>query len=227
MRSIGEKITLLPLSIFVKLREKLWDQQIAHKYHNHRRFNRTEKIFHKAYSRLNPYTLTRRYIEKIGGDVADVYGETPLHTMEKMARAAQVSIDDHFYELGCGRGRSAFFIKNIFRCRVTGIEIIPKFIEINSFIQEKANLKNIRFLGGSYLDIPLNEATVIYYYGTCSSDVEIEQISKRLDRCRSGTRVLSISEPLPLKNYVVIEELPVQFAWGWTTCYIQKRNTYI
>src|SRR5438046_2879338 len=56
-----------------------------------------------SYFWKSPYSINR----KLG---LELYGETPLATMEKIANVAHITAQDVVYELGCGRGRCAFWL---------------------------------------------------------------------------------------------------------------------
>ena len=78
----------------------------------------------------NPYRVSRKFLQKRGEEDIYQYGETPLKTMSHICQEAGITKDDHLFELGCGRGLAAFFIRECFGCKVTAIEQIPIFVRI-------------------------------------------------------------------------------------------------
>ncbi len=55
--------------------------------------------------------------------------ETPLTSLEVIARECQLSVRDVVFELGCGRGRTCFWLNQFIGCAVIGIDYVPAFIE--------------------------------------------------------------------------------------------------
>ena len=58
-----------------------------------------------SYFFKSPYRISREFTND-----EEPYGETPLHTMEVIAKAANLTKEDVVYELGFGRGRSCFWL---------------------------------------------------------------------------------------------------------------------
>lgn len=144
-----------------------------------------------------------------------VYGETPLHVACAMVEAAGIGERDVVYELGCGRGRVALFLRYFTGCRVVGIDCVKQFIE------ESVKGEGVEFVYGDYLKADLSRASVIYLYGTCLEDEEIMQL---LGRLPINCRVVTISYPLTdySDRVRVLGEFDAQFIWGKTRGYVNE-----
>jgi len=158
----------------------------------------------------SPYRIAREYS-------GEPYGETPLTTMDTIAKEANISSADIVYELGCGRGRSCFWLAAFIGCRVVGIEYVPEFVAKAKKI--KAPL--VMFLRENYFESDLEPATLIYLYGTLLSDADIRQACKKFRTLKKGTKIITISYPLS-DGFTLLKQFQVQFPWGKTTAYLQE-----
>lgn len=169
-----------------------------------------------SYFWKSPYAIGRE-------ETGEFYGETPLVTMDKIAKEAGILPGDVVYELGCGRGRSCFWLACFRGCRVVGVEYNRVFVEK----ARKIECPRVQFVEGDYLQTDLREATVVYLYGTLLGEREIFELCQSLKKVKKGTRVVSISYPLqeycgePL--FRVVREFEVEFQWGRTEAYLQER----
>ncbi len=169
----------------------------------------------------NPYRVSKKFLQKKGWDDIHQYGETPLETVIKVCKAANVTKEDHLFELGCGRGLTAFFIRNFFDCKVTAIEQIPLFIKKARQINKLLAL-GIEFRCEDFCESDLSEASLIYLYGTCLPDETIGKICKKI---RPNQRVISISYPLSDydSEFRILKTIEVEYPWGQTEAYINEK----
>jgi hypothetical protein len=169
----------------------------------------------------NPYRVSKRFLQKRGSEDVHQYGETPLETVIKVCKAANVTKEDHLFELGCGRGLTAFFIRDFFGCKVTGIEQIPLFIKKACQINKLFSL-GIEFRCEDFCESDLSDATVIYLYGTCLPDDIIEKICKKI---KPNQRVISISYPLSDYDpeFRILKTIEVDYPWGQTEAFINEK----
>ncbi len=172
----------------------------------------------------NPYRVCRKFLESQGATHVHLYGETPLTTWAKIAQEAEICPEDFFVDLGCGRGRGVFFMAHQTGCRAHGIDSILEFVEKGNAIAEK--FPRVTFSCEDLFFAQLHSATVIYLYGTCLTDEEVERLSALLGRLKKGTRIISISEPLP-GNFSLKKEFSVTFPWGRTSAYLQIVASYL
>lgn len=169
----------------------------------------------------NPYQVSKNYLLWQGEEDIHQYGETPLETMRQMALAAGLTDKDHLFELGCGRGRTAFFLRKFFGCAVTGIEQIPLFVKKARQINKFFSL-GITFRCEDFCESPLEDATVIYLYGTCLPDELIHKLCKRFS---PHQRIISVSYPLSDYDpqFRILKKIEVTYPWGVTEAYINGK----
>src|SRR6185503_8603376 len=98
------------------------------------------------------------------------YGETPFSTLDKMACTFGVTSKDIVYDLGSGRGLGILWWVTQVGCRACGVDNYPPFIQLAKRVQERLSIVGADFIEGSFLDVDLSMASVIYLYGTALSD---------------------------------------------------------
>jgi SAM-dependent methyltransferase len=165
------------------------------------------------YFSKSPYRIVRDL-------TLEAYGETPFSVMDSIAKALELKPSDHLYELGCGRGRACFFLSYFYRCKVTGVEIIPIFVKKAEEIKMKFCQDNVTFHCSDLFSEDLSDASCIYIYGTTLDDESIKTLTKKIESLRPGVKVVTISYPLESSKIQVKKEIPVSFPWGKTTGYI-------
>ena len=197
---------------------------VKKRYYTDAQFSRLDHSLINTYIFKNPYQISKRYLRRKQEEDIHTYGETPLVTYEAIAKEAEISSTDAFLELGCGRGRGALFLHHFFHCEVIGIERIPLFVRLAKHITQKHHLKDVSFICGDMTEMKLPKASVVYLYGTCLEDTEIEPIVQELKTFSKGTRIVTISYPLTdydEEAFQITKTFPVSFPWGETEAYLQ------
>lgn len=173
----------------------------------------------------NPFTISKRFLMKRGEKDLYQYGETPLVTLDRIMSECGVTEEDTIYELGCGRGRTCFWLSEVLKAKVVGIEYIPEFVTRANRIKRKVGIVNATFINQNMLDADLSAATVIYLYGTCYEDAFIEKVAERLSHLPSGTKIIttsySLTDYVDSKYFEVMKCFPANFTWGEGDVYLQ------
>ena len=166
----------------------------------------------------NPYRISRKFLQKRGETDIYQYGETPESTMHWICINAGLYMDDHFFELGAGRGKAALFVADFFGCDVTAIEQIPEFVRKAKLVNKMFSL-GVHFRCEDYLESDLSKATIIYLFGTCLTE---EQIKKLCTKFLPKQKIISISYPLSDYDarYKITAKFPVEYPFGKTDAYI-------
>ncbi|MEI6243108.1 MAG: class I SAM-dependent methyltransferase [Chlamydiota bacterium] len=173
---------------------------------------------------INPYRSCRKWGEK-EKKTTHIYGETPLTTMETIAKNCSITSQDTVFELGSGRGRTSFFLHSFFGCSVIGIEEVPIFIHIAKCIKRLFRLQKISFRKEDFLQTNLSSATHIYLYGTLLSNEEITQFLKN-PTLNKKTKMITISYPLSefSQDWKIESSFRVSFPWGRTEGFLNTRR---
>lgn len=201
-------------------------RHVRKQYYQDPDFRSLDRSLMSKYILRSPYRISKRFLQKRREKDIYTYGETPLGTFEKMAKAVNVKPLDHVLELGCGRGRGVFFLSHFYNCNVTGIERIPQFIRVAKHVAHRFEVENVSFLCADMFEVDWPKANIIYLFGTCLEEGEIKRVIDKLKGFPKGTRILSVSYPLidydQSDTFKVTQDFSVSFPWGETSAYIQE-----
>lgn len=176
----------------------------------------------------NPFRISKRFLLERKDPNIYAYGETPLSSLDEIVRECGISAKDTVYELGCGRGRTCFWLNAFIGCKTVGIEYIPEFVQKAQNIKNKFHLKNIEFHCEDMGDADFSDATVIYLYGTCLEDDFIRKLERKFAKLPAGTKIITVSYSLPEYapegRYEIMKRFPVRFAWGEGDVYLNVKK---
>lgn len=173
-----------------------------------------------CYLFCNPFRICRKYFQKVGEQEIHMYGETPFAVWKKIAEAVDLKREDHFMDLGCGRGRLCFWSHFLTGCRSTGIDCVPTFIRRARFAARLFRVSGVSFFWKRLCEAPLEEATVVYLY---TYHPEEEQID--FSRLPEGARVITVSEPLIREGFVLLKTLDVLYPWGRSEVFVSLKES--
>jgi SAM-dependent methyltransferase len=176
------------------------------------------------YFGFNPYKLVERQFKGVPELSDQPYGETPISTLAPIFHELELKKEDVIFDLGCGRGKILMWLAATYKCRCVGIDMHPVFIGVGRQIAQKLGLARTEFLQKNILSSSLDEATVIYIYGSAFSDAYWEKIGDKLQGLKAGVQVLSVSRPLRSSQgggFVVKKVFDARFPWGATRIYWQ------
>ncbi len=174
----------------------------------------------------SPYAVSRRYQRRNKAKNIYVYGETPLTTLQMIAEKSGVTSADHVFELGAGSGFTSLWLRGILECQVTAIELIPLFCWRLHRTVRRMRLTGVDVRCADYLHTPLDDASIIYLYGSNLDDTAIRKLATRLATLPEGVRVITISYALQpyieLPSFVMVSRFCVPFEWGEAEVFVQK-----
>lgn len=222
--TIKEFFSLLWLNIVVHIRNFVEFIKIVFKYYWNFSFFKADLSLILMYLFHNPFSISKRFLMKKGESDVYAYGETPLTTLDTIVKECKISPNDYVFELGCGRGRTCFWINSFVGCRVVGIEYIPDFVERANRIKNKLKIKGVEFRLEDMRDTDFTGATVCYLYGTCLDENTIEILINKFSKLPVGTKIITVSYPLtdytnePI--FEIMKRFPGKFTWGETDIYL-------
>lgn len=214
---------------FIYLRSKIYfyweEKKVFRLFYPCHLFQKCDLAMKEAYRFYNPFTISKNFLRKKGEKEINVYGEIPLTSLLKIAQECEIMLYDHVFELGCGRGRSAFFLRSLLQCRVTAVDFIPFFILRAQKIVETFNIKHLTFVCDDILHVALEEATCIYLYGTCLSDKLITQLCGSFLSLPTNTKIITLSYPLKEyhKEFKIIKQFTVTVPWGNIDVFLNQK----
>ena len=198
--------------------------KVLSRYYRKPSFARADLLLLAQYLFQNPFRIHRRFLQKRGERELYTYGETPLTTLEQIARAFEIRPSDLVYEFGCGRGRSCFWLNQQIGCRVVGIEQLPLFIKRAERVRRLLDFKGIKFILGDYRSVDLSEASVVYLYGSDLSNEEVEEVSRALQALKPGSKAITVSYPLSSESFELVSSLSAPFGWGEAEVFLQVKR---
>lgn len=226
--SIREFCQLVLLNLKVRVKDTAEYASIVWKYYDNLCFLKSDLSLTLMYLFHNPYRISKRFLITRGDENLDVYGETPLTTLELILRQSGVTSPDHLVELGSGRGRGCFWAHAFIGCKVTGIEFISEFVDRANMIASKLDLSGITFKNEEMTQADFSEGTVFYLYGSALDDETIDALVAKFEKMPSGTKILTVS--FPLSDYTesnafeLMKCFPAEYPWGTADVYLQVKK---
>lgn len=224
---IKEFFELLWINTKVQVRST-WDFfNVAYRYYYNVPFAKADFSILMMYAFHNPYTISKRFLMKKGEKDIYVYGETPLQTMDLIAKECGLNSKDTIYELGCGRGRTCYWLRYFTNAKIVGIEHIPEFTERANMVKDKLKIDNIEFRNEDMLKSDFTNGTAFYLYGICYEKPFIEKLIQKFNSMPSGTKIITVSYPLSdytSEPYEVMKRFPARFTWGTADVYLNVKK---
>ncbi len=216
-------IKLLALKFKVACLNGVEYAQVVFRYYKYPKFARADLALLSLYFFQNPFKISRKFHQKRGDEEVYVYGETPLTTLDLIAQKGDIQSSDVVYELGSGRGRTAFWLWGVLGCKVFAIEEIPDYVTYANQIVQRQKLENIAFINNDFLKTQLSKGNVFYLYGSALSDDTITALAARF---KKGDKIITVSYPLTdyHPDFRVTHQFPAPFTWGWADVYIQIKR---
>ena len=226
--TVGENWDLYLLNIKVKFYNFTEYLRVCFYFYWLPKFALSDLFLLTQYLLSNPFRVARKFLQKHGVRDPYSYGETPLTTLKKIARECELSANDRLYELGCGRGRTCFWLADFVACRVTGLELVPTFIRRAERVLSVFPRKNLSFRQANFFLVDYSDATVLFIYGTCMEEDEVLHLIQVLDTLPLHARVITVSYALSEyeggENYRVLKSFSASFTWGEGTVYLQEKQ---
>ncbi len=223
--SLKEFITLLYVKIKTIAYNFIDFFKAVFYYYSNFNFFKIDSYLIGSYLSKSPFEISKTFLLEKGKKNIYTYGETPLATIDTISRECGLSKNDTVFELGCGRGRTCFWLHSFIGCNVVGIDHIPQFIDFASAIQKKLNLTQMEFRLGDICTADYTGATCIYLYGTCLEPVEIQRLIEKFSALPAGTQIITVSYPLEefssTDRFEVMKRFPASFSWGTGDVYLQ------
>lgn len=229
LSKVLETLKLIWLNLLVEGRKLIEYFRVIFSYYGHLKFAKVDTLLLLSYFALNPFTISKWYHMRKGEKELYDYGETPLTTLAHICKYAEVTDQDRVFELGCGRGRTCYWLRYILGCEKTvGIEIIPEFVQRAQLVQRKCEVDRIEFRNEDMLKSNYSDASVIYFYGTSFDEEFIYKLVKKFKELPKGTKVITVSYPLTDyaddSTFELMSRFPAQFVWGIGDVYVQIKT---
>jgi ubiquinone/menaquinone biosynthesis C-methylase UbiE len=144
---------------------------------------------------------------------------------------------DVFYDLGSGTGKAVILAAahGPFK-RCTGIDIVEDLtqsaqatadryhIEIKPQFGDAKKDQQVNFIHGDMFEQDLSDGDIFFTHCTCFDDAMMDRMSKKLEECKPGTRVVTVTKGLTSPEFELTQTTPFRMAWGEATLCFYKRK---
>ncbi|CAN0454264.1 unnamed protein product, partial [Phaeothamnion confervicola] len=155
-----------------------------------------------------------------GGDDL-TYGETPILTAFQLGQKLSLSPAERVVDLGAGVGLPLVALHLAFGCPGEGWEIVPHRLEAAQALAQSLQITQVTFSGNNFLEDPIPEGDVFLLSPTALEDASWKTLREKMQACRPGTRAVTLTVPLPEKDWETLESADYGFSWGETGVYLQ------
>lgn len=203
----------------------LWLQEVR-QFYRYPPLIKADLLWMLDYALSSPFALSRKATQKeaLPEDLT-VYGETPWTTLETLCKAVNLNENDVFVELGCGTGRNLLFVPLMFACKAQGYELVTRFVDKLRWLLHATQLdSSVEVFCQNWFEADLSQGTVFFLVGTCYSDTHLQLASEKLKAVAMGSRMMTVSWPLPEAEFELLQSIELAFSWGKGTVYIQRRR---
>lgn len=223
--SIKEFFSLLWLNFVVCIKNLIEFFKVAFRYYWSMSFLKSDLALRLMYLFHNPYRMSKRFLMNKGAHDVYAYGETPLTSLEIIAKKCGLNEKDCLFELGCGRGRTCFWLHSFVGCSVVGVEHVPEFVERANLIKNRLGITKLEFRLTDMTETDLQGATACYLYGSCLDDKTIQKLADHFSRLPAGTKIITVSYPLSdyskKPSFEVMKRFTVPYTWGEADVFLQ------
>lgn len=165
-----------------------------------------------------------------------VYGEINFLSFVALLSLAKPDNTTVFYDLGSGVGKAVLACAMVYSVRKSvGVELFPqlhsaacKQAEQLACIENyNKQAKCVEFILGDFLQVNLDDATMIFINSTALVNPTWSTLCLRLEHLPHLTTVITTSKPLSSTKFEVLIETQVEMSWGVVLAFIQvkKRKT--
>ena len=148
------------------------------------------------------------------------YEPTPYAGLNQLFEHCELDSTDGFVDVGCGKGRVAFYVHHRFGAMVTGIEMNPAFFEM--CLQNKIGYMKKRKHQRGFIDFQCMmaqeydvkaEDTVFYFFNPFSVQIFMKVVQRILASVEQFPRKITIILYYPSDEYVYFLQNQTVFEW--------------
>lgn len=190
------------------------------------------------FSDVAGYSLSASGKAVIGreADPALTYGECTPEAVQHILEITQAKPGEVFYDLGSGTGKMVVFAAFFLALKKSvGIELLPELHEaaqmvgkryseeIQPQLEDARRDTQLEYRLGDIFTADLSDADIVVSHCcTCFDDALMQKLSDKLEDCKPGTRIVTITRGLGSPAFELTGVTPIQMGWGQATA-----NTYI
>lgn len=189
-------------------------------------------VFQRLYHDSQGFILSQK--ARQGHDAMEyAYGEIEFLSFIALLSLVQPDENTIFYDLGSGTGKAVLACCMVFPVRKSiGIELFPELYldackrarqlaTIDSYAQQA---KKIKFILGNFLEVDLQDATLIFINSSAFFGPTWEKLCARLDQLSQLKTIITTSKILSCTHFLLAKRTKVVMSWGIVFAYIHKRK---
>lgn len=201
---------------------RLWHWQQTLNLNQHR------AIFQKLYNNVNGFALSLK-ARQTNDAFEYTYGEIEFAPYIALIAMAKPTTHTRFYDLGCGTGKAVLSCAMVFDMQhYCGIELFRELHQqadiqknrLQKTINYTDRAKKITFIHDDFLNVDLNDATLIFINATALIGPIWEQLNNKLSKIATGVTVITTTKQLRSSSFLVTKVTNVEMSWGITSAYI-------
>lgn len=218
-------LMLLPTYRYLKKKHKIniWLKALNLKQH--------QAAFAKIYDNVDGFDLSKRAREK--HDAFEyTYGEIDFLSFIALISLTHPNENTRFYDLGCGVGKAVISCAMVYDMQFyCGVELFKELY--NSAVKQQqhllrlpeyvANAKNILFVCEDFLNVNLNDATLIFINSTAFVGHTWQLLNEKLAATIGSATIITVSKKLTTGMFTVVFSTQINMSWGVATVFIHKK----
>lgn len=193
-------------------------------------------VLNSIYSDTNGFLLSFYERKKKGiYNQSLTYGEIVFNSFYEILKLVNPKKTDVFYDLGCGVGKAvlaAYLLFPFKKC--IGVEILNSLYKEcqnkKIMLEKKLLLKNrnpkedIIFIKKDLFDVDFDDGDVFFISTTCFTKEMMNRLALKLEKLKKGTRIITLTFPIPSSKYTIIAKETKQVSWGNSTFYVSEKK---
>lgn len=165
-----------------------------------------------------------------------VYGEVVPHSFYKLISDIGPKPGQIFYDLGSGTGKAVIlahmlfdfaecigieFVDSLYQCSVNVRNRFEK--EFKPKIKSKKQFGKASFIHGSFLDVDVSDADLIFMNSTCFQEDLMLALDEKLRELKPGTHIITLSKTLKSPCYQMYRHQMYEFSWKEATVFFHRK----
>lgn len=171
-------------------------------------------------------------------DPALTYGECTPEAVEQVLSLTGAGAGDVFCDLGSGTGKMVVYAAFLAPLKKSiGVELLPELhgaaamvgqrysTEIQPQLTDARKDTELSFVLGDIFETDLSDCTIVVSHCcTCFDDALMQRLSDKLETCKSGTRIVTVTRPLSSPAFEPLSVAACQMGWGQATLNVYRRR---
>lgn len=227
-------ILLAIISLFLYFLHSRRQAQIQH-WEKSLNLQKHARIFHQLYQDANGFILSQHARQKRDA-MEYAYGEIEFLSFIALLSLTNPDKKTVFYDLGSGIGKAVLACSMVYPVhKSVGVELFPElYLDACNRVAQLAKIKNysgaakkVELILGDFLDVNLNEATLVFINSTAFFGLTWEKLCAKLDCLSHLKTVITTSKALSCSNFSLVLRTKVTMSWGVVFAYIHTRKQHL